>query len=195
MEKLKIPYVIVVEGKYDKIKLSNICEARIITTDGFGIFKKNEKLTLIRKLSEELPIIALTDSDGAGKLIRSHLSSAIPKEKIVQLYIPQIKGKERRKISPSAEGTLGVEGVDDKILYDLLLPYEDRERYKRYSENPITKADLYADGLMGRDDSAAKRDALCRLLGLPLGMTSNALFETLKLIKTYEEYKELVSKI
>ena len=195
MEKLKIPYVIVVEGKYDKIKLSNICEARIITTDGFGIFKKNEKLTLIRKLSEELPIIALTDSDGAGKLIRSHLSSAIPKEKIVQLYIPQIKGKERRKISPSAEGTLGVEGVDDKILYDLLLPYEDRERYKRYSENPITKADLYADGLMGRDDSAAKRDALCRLLGLPCGMTSNALIETLKLIKTYEEYKELVSKI
>ena len=195
MEKLKIPYVIVVEGKYDKIKLSNICEARIITTDGFGIFKKNEKLTLIRKLSEELPIIVMTDSDGAGKLIRSHLSSAIPKEKIVQLYIPQIKGKERRKISPSAEGTLGVEGVEDKILYDLLLPYEDRNRYKRYSENPITKAELYADGLMGRDDSAAKRDALCSLIGLPLGMTSNALFETLKLIKTYEEYKELVEKI
>ena len=195
MEKLKIPYVIVVEGKYDKIKLSNVCEARIITTDGFGIFKKNEKLTLIRKLSEELPIIVLTDSDGAGKLIRSHLSSAIPKEKIVQLYIPQIKGKERRKISPSAEGTLGVEGIEDKILYDLLLPYEDRNRYKRYSENPITKADLYADGLMGRDDSAAKRDALCALIGLPLGMTSNALFETLKLIKTYEEYKELVEKI
>ena len=195
MEKLKIPYVIVVEGKYDKIKLSNICEARIITTDGFGIFKKNEKLTLIRKLSEELPIIVMTDSDGAGKLIRSHLSSAIPKEKIVQLYIPQIKGKERRKISPSAEGTLGVEGVEDKILYDLLLPYEDRNRYKRYLENPITKADLYADGLMGRDDSAAKRDALCSLIGLPLGMTSNALFETLKLIKTYEEYKELVEKI
>ena len=195
MEKLKIPYAIVVEGKYDKIKLSNICEARIITTDGFGIFKKNEKLTLIRKLSEELPIIVLTDSDGAGRLIRSHLSSAIPKEKIVQLYIPQIKGKERRKISPSAEGTLGVEGVEDKILYDLLLPYEDRNRYKRYSENPITKADLYADGLMGRDDSAAKRDALCSLIGLPLGMTSNALFETLKLIKTYEEYKELVEKI
>ena len=195
MEKLKIPYAIVVEGKYDKIKLSNICEARIITTDGFGIFKKNEKLTLIRKLSEELPIIVLTDSDGAGRLIRSHLSSAIPKEKIVQLYIPQIKGKERRKISPSAEGTLGVEGIEDKILYDLLLPYEDRNRYKRYSENPITKAELYADGLMGRDDSAAKRDALCSLIGLPLGMTSNALFETLKLIKTYEEYKELVEKI
>ena len=195
MEKLKIPYVIVVEGKYDKIKLSNICEARILTTDGFGIFKKNEKLTLIRKLSEELPIIVLTDSDGAGKLIRSHLSSAIPKEKMVQLYIPQIKGKERRKEISSAEGTLGVEGMEDDLLYNILKPYEDRDRYKRYSENPITKADFYADGLMGRDDSAAKRDALCGLLGLPFGMTSNALFETLKLIKTYEEYKELVAKI
>ena len=195
MEKLKIPYVIVVEGKYDKIKLSNICDARILTTDGFEIFKKQEKLTLIRELSSELPIIVLTDSDGAGKLIRSHLSSAIPKEKIIQLYILQIKGKERRKTAPSAEGTLGVEGIEDKILYELLLPYEDKDRYKRYSENPITKADFYADGLMGRDDSKAKRDALCTLIGLPVGMTSNALYETLKLIRTYEEYKELVKKI
>ena len=154
MEKLKIPYVIVVEGRYDKIKLSNICDARIITTDGFGIFKKREKLTLIRELSKELPIIVLTDSDGAGKLIRSHLSSAIPKEKIIQLYIPQIKGKERRKTAPSAEGTLGVEGIEDKLLYELLSPYEDKERYKRYSENPITKADFYADGLTQISDRA-----------------------------------------
>ncbi len=195
MEKLKIPYTIIVEGKYDKIKLSNICNARILTTDGFGIFKKNEKLTLIRKLSSELPIIVLTDSDGAGKLIRSHLSSAIPKEKIIQLYIPQIKGKERRKTAPSAEGTLGVEGIEDKLLYDLLSPYEDKERYKRYSENPITKADFYADGLMGRDDSAKKRDALCSLLGLPLGMTSNALYETVKILCTYDEYKTIMEKI
>jgi ribonuclease M5 len=195
MEKLKIPYTIVVEGKYDRTRVLSVCEARVITTDGFGIFKKNEKLALIRRLAGELPVIILTDSDGAGKLIRSHLTSAIPQDRIIQLYIPQIKGKERRKISPSAEGTLGVEGIEDKILYDLLLPYEDRNRYKRYSENPITKADLYADGLMGRDESAAKRDALCALIGLPLGMTSNALFETLKLIKTYEEYKELVEKI
>lgn len=195
MEKLKIPYAIVVEGKYDKIKLSNICEARILTTDGFEIFKKNEKLTLIRKLTSELPIIVLTDSDGAGKLIRSHLSSAIPRDKIIQLYIPQIKGKERRKTTPSAEGTLGVEGIADATLYEILAPYEDKERYKRYSENPITKADFYADGLMGREDSKAKRDALCALVGLPLGMTSNALFETVKLLVTYEEYKELVAKI
>ena len=192
MEKLKIPYTIIVEGRYDKIKLANICEARIVTTDGFEIFKKKEKLALFKKLASELPVIVLTDSDGAGKLIRSHLSSAIPKERIIQLYIPQIKGKERRKTAPSAEGTLGVEGVDDAILYDILKPYEDVERYKRYSDNPITKADFYADGLMGREESAARRDALCLRLGLPKGMTSNALYETVKLLCSYEEYKELV---
>ena len=195
MEKLKIPYAIIVEGRYDKIKLSNICDARILTTDGFGIFKKQEKLSLIRELSKELPIIILTDSDGAGKLIRSHLSSAIPKERIIQLYIPQIEGKERRKDSPSAEGTLGVEGMEDGLLRDILSPYEDKERYRRYSENPITKADFYADGLMGGKESVAKRDALCVLIGLPKGMTSNALYETLKLTRTYDEYKDLVKKL
>ena len=97
MEKLKIPYTIVVEGKYDRTRILSVCDARVITTDGFGIFKKNEKLALIRRLALELPIIVLTDSDGAGKLIRSHLSSAIPAERIIQLYIPQIKGKEKRK--------------------------------------------------------------------------------------------------
>lgn len=195
MEKLKIPYAIVVEGKYDKIKLSNVCEARILTTDGFGIFKKDEKLALIRKLASELPVIVLTDSDGAGKLIRAHLSSAIPREKIIQLYIPQIAGKEKRKNAPSAEGTLGVEGIDDAVLYGILKPYEDAKRYKRYSENPITKADFYEDGLMGREDSSLKRDGLCSLLGLPRGMTSNALFETVKILLTYEEYKECVKKL
>ena len=195
MEKLKIDLPIIVEGKYDKIKLSSIVDGCIIATDGFGVFKNSERLALIRSLAGKSKIIVLTDSDGAGKVIRSHITSAIPRDRLIQLYIPQIKGKERRKTSPSAEGTLGVEGIEDKILYDLLLPYEDRNRYKRYSENPITKAELYADGLMGRDDSAAKRDALCSLIGLPIGMTSNALFETLKLIKTYEEYKELVEKI
>ena len=107
MEKLKIPYPIVVEGKYDRLRLLCVCDAQIITTDGFGIFKKHEKLALIRKLSSSTPIILLTDSDGAGKLIRSHLTSAIPKDRLIQLYIPKIEGKEKRKAEPSAEGTLG----------------------------------------------------------------------------------------
>ena len=194
MEKLRIPYTIIVEGKYDKIKLSNICEARIIATDGFGIFKKNEKLALIRKLSEKSPIIVLTDSDGAGKLIRSHLSSAVPKERLIQLYIPQIKGKEKRKSEASAEGTLGVEGIEDSILYDILKPYEDENAYTAFLENPLSKTDLYADGLMGKEDSARRRDEIALQLGLPKGMTSNALLATLKIICTYEEYLKLVER-
>ena len=195
MEKLKIPYTIIVEGRYDKIKLSSVCDARIVTTDGFGIFKKQEKLSLIRALAKDLPVIVLTDSDGAGKLIRSHITSALPREKIIQLYIPQIEGKERRKTAPSAEGTLGVEGMEVSLLRELLSPYENAEWHKRYSENPITKADLYADGLMGKNDSSARRDALCKLIGLPIGMTSNALLGTLKILCTYDEYKELIGKI
>lgn len=194
MEKLRIPYTIIVEGKYDKIKLSNICEARIIATDGFGIFKKNEKLALIRKLSEKSPIIVLTDSDGAGKLIRSHLSSAVPKERLIQLYIPQIKGKEKRKSEYSAEGTLGVEGIDDVLLYDILKPYENGNAYTAFLENPLSKADLYTDGLMGREDSAHRRDEIAQKLGLPKGMTSNALLATLKIICTYDEYLKLVER-
>lgn len=194
MDKLKIPYTIVVEGKYDRLKLINICDARIITTEGFGIFKKNEKLALIRKLAQRLPIIVLTDSDGAGKLIRSHLSSAIPKERIIQLYIPQIKGKEKRKIEFSAEGTLGVEGMENELLYNLLKPYENEELFMEALENPLSKADLYEDGLMGREDSAERRDRLAESVGLPRGMTSNALLAALKIVCTYEEYLEMVGR-
>ena len=117
---LDIPYPVIVEGKYDRLRLLSVCNAQIITTDGFGIFKKNEKLALIRRLSEKTPVILLTDSDGAGKIIRSHLTSAIPKERLIQLYIPKIEGKEKRKATPSAEGTLGVEGMERELLFSLL---------------------------------------------------------------------------
>ncbi|MBQ8140299.1 MAG: DUF4093 domain-containing protein [Clostridia bacterium] len=194
MDKLKIPYTIIVEGKYDRLKLLNICDARIITTDGFGIFKKSEKLALIRKLAEKLPIIVLTDSDGAGKLIRAHLTSAIPQDKIIQLYTPQIKGKEKRKSEYSAEGNLGVEGIDNQILYDILKPYEDEKAFVSALENPLSKADFYTDGLMGGERSAARRDEIAKALELPAGMTSNALLATLKLICTYDEYLSLVGR-
>ena len=194
MEKLKIPYTIIVEGKYDRLKLLNVCEARIITTEGFGIFKKNEKLSLIRKLAEAYPIIVLTDSDGAGKLIRSHLSSAISQDRIIQLYIPQIKGKEKRKSEPSAEGTLGVEGMERELLYEILKPYEDEKCFLRSLENPLSKTDFYEDGLMGSEGSAARRDEIARKFGLPSGMTSNALLAALKVIATYEEYLKAVGR-
>ena len=192
MEKLKIPYPIIVEGKYDRLRLLSVCDARILTTDGFGIFKKNEKLALFRALSRQTPVILLTDSDGAGKLIRSHLTSAIPKDRLIQLYIPRIKGKEKRKDAPSAEGTLGVEGMEKELLYDLLAPFENGERVARAAEHPLTKAELFADGLSGGEGSAEKRNGLARALGLPEGMSPNAFLEALRILISYEEYCRLV---
>jgi len=195
-EKLKIPYPIVVEGKYDKIRLSNIVEAHVVTTDGFGLFRKEEKRALLRRLAAASPLIALTDSDGGGKIIRSHLTGMIPKDRLIQLYIPQIKGKEKRKATPSAAGTLGVEGMDDALLYDLLKPYasDTTDPLARARENPLSKVDFFRDGLSGGANSAARRDALALSVGLPAGMTANALLEALRLLLTYEEYLTLVGR-
>ena len=194
MKKLNIAYPIIVEGKYDKQRILEVCDATVIATDGFGIFKKSEKLALLRTLSEKSPLIILTDSDGAGKVIRSHISSAVPKERLIQLYIPQIKGKETRKDSPSAEGTLGVEGLERTLLRELLMPFEDAEAQKRIDENPLSKIDLFEDGLSGGTDSSARRDELAARLGLPKGMSANALLAALKILLTYDEYLTLVGR-
>ncbi len=194
IRKLRIPYPIIVEGKYDRLRLLSVCEGQILTTDGFGIFKKKEKLSLFRELGKRTPIIILTDSDGAGKVIRSHLCSAIPKDRLIQLYIPKIKGKEKRKAEPSAEGTLGVEGMERQLLYELLLPFEDGEAALAARDNRPSKADLYADGLSGREDSRERRASLCRRLSLPEDMTANALLEALKILLTYEEYCHIVGR-
>lgn len=196
MSKLVIPYPVVVEGKYDKIRLSNIIDAQIIVTDGFGIFRKEEKRLLLRRLAAETPLIVLTDSDGGGKIIRSHLSGMLPRDRVIPLYIPQIQGKERRKTKASAAGTLGVEGMEDSLLYDLFLPYarEDRDPTKRAAENPLSKADLFEDGLTGGENSAARRNELAKKVGLPEGMSANALLEALRLLVSYEEYLELVGR-
>lgn len=192
MEKLNILYPIVVEGKYDRARLHSIVTAQIITTDGFGIFKKSEKLSLLRALSEKTKIIVLSDSDGAGKVIRSHISSAIPKDRLIQVYTPRVEGTEKRKSEPSKEGTLGVEGIDLKILYELLLPYSNGEAVARAEENPLTKADLYEAGLTGKPDSAERRNELAKKLGLPPNMTPNAFLAAIKLLVSYEEFFEIV---
>ena len=194
MDKLKINYPIIVEGKYDRLRVLSVADASVYTTDGFGIFKKNEKLALFRKLAEKSPIIILTDSDGAGKLIRSHIGSAIPKDRLIQIYIPQIEGVEKRKSEPSAEGYLGVEGIERETVYKLLSPYADEGAYLASLENPLSKTDLYVDGLTGGADSAARRDELAFKLGLPKGMTPNALLAALKIIVSYEEYLALVDR-
>ena len=194
-DKLHIPYPVVVEGKYDKIRLSNVIDAQIIVTDGFGVFRKEEKRLLLRRLAAASPLIVLTDSDGGGKIIRSHLSGMLPKDKIIPLYIPQIKGKERRKDKPSAAGTLGVEGMEDSLLFDLFAPYaKEGDPLTRAAENPLSKVDFFEDGLTGGANSTQKRDELAVKVGLPTGMSANALLEALKLLVTYEEYLTLVGR-
>ena len=193
-KKLNIPYPIIVEGKYDRLRVLCVCNATVLTTDGFGIFKKNEKLALFRTLGEKSPVIVLTDSDGAGKLIRSHICSAIPKDRLIQLYIPQIKGTEKRKSAPSAEGTLGVEGMETELLYRLLLPFENEEVSARLKENPLSKTDFYIDGLTGAQNSSDKRDSLAEAIGLPAGMTADALLAAIKILFSYDEYLTLVGR-
>ena len=193
-ERLKIPFPVIVEGKYDKLRLECVMEGQILTTDGFGVFNAREKTQLFRALAQKTPLILLTDSDGAGKLIRSHLTSCMPAGRLIQLYIPKIAGTERRKEHPSAEGTLGVEGMEQSLLYDLLAPYADEAAVLRAAENPLCKADLFEDGLTGCPDSAARRDVFAERLGLPAGMTPNAFLAALRVLLTYDDYLRMVGR-
>ncbi len=195
MEKKKINFPIIVEGKYDKIKIKSLFDACVITTEGFGVFKNSEKLALIRRLAKKSKIIVVTDSDGAGKLIRSHITSAIPKDKLIQLYTPQVKGKEKRKVEASKEGYLGVEGIDADLLKGLLSPFAEDAEGTATERTEIEKIDLYELGLTGGADSAARRDALAPELGLPKGMTPNALLAALNVLMSREELYELIKKI
>lgn len=189
---MTIKYPIIVEGKYDKIKLDSLVKARIITTDGFGIFNNKEKLFLIQGLAKKSKIILLTDSDGGGHLIRSHIKTAVPKERLINLYIPRIQGKEKRKVSASKEGVLGVEGIDKDKLLEILAPFSTDATEPL--ENELTKANFYALGLSGRDNSASLRDALCKRLGLPK-MSPNALLQALNILYTKEELESLIKEI
>lgn len=184
---LEISRPIIVEGKYDKIKLSRIVKAHIVTTDGFGIFSKAEKTALIRRLAEDNGVIVLTDSDGAGLVIRNYIKNILPANKIVHIYTPQIKGKEKRKTEPSKAGFLGVEGMDIAWLEEALAPFADGGAKPRMN---LTKADLYALGLSGREDSASRRKALAHALNLPDNLSANALLEAINLLVTEEEFEK-----
>lgn len=196
-EKLKIPYPIIVEGKYDRLKILSIADALVITTDGFSIFKAEEKKAFLRVLSRSTPLIVLTDSDGGGKVIRSHISSVVPRDRLIQLYVPRIEGKESRKNEASKEGILGVEGMESELIYELLLPFSDNvcneAAYKR-ADNPLSKTDFYIDGLTGSRNSSLLRDETAKKFGLPSGMTPNALLEALRVISTYDEYLRAVGR-
>lgn len=189
---MNIKYPIIVEGKYDKIKLDSILNAKIITTDGFGIFNNKEKMNLIRQLAAKGKIILLTDSDGGGHLIRSHVKTALPADKIINLYIPRVEGKEKRKDVPSKEGTLGVEGIDADKLREILKPYSDEGTQRGLGE--ITKADFYALGLSGKDDSKSRREAILKSLNLPTNMSPNAMLQAMNMLFTKEELEILAAQ-
>lgn len=197
-DRIKISLPIIVEGKYDKSTLLSIFDTTVVTLGGFGIFNSKEKQALIKKLAVG-GIIVLTDSDGAGKQIRSFLNGIVPKDKIYNLYIPKIEGKERRKSSPSKEGYLGVEGMSREELVRILSPFilnnrDDGESLVKTREN-ITKVDFYRDKLTGFENSSIRRDELAKLFDLPSGMTPNALLDALNIIVTREEYAEAVKKL
>lgn len=191
---IKIDKVIVVEGKYDKIKLSEIVDATIITTDGFGIFKNKQKQKLIRKLADEKGILILTDSDSAGFVIRSFLKGIVDNSKISHAYIPDLYGKERRKNAPSAEGKLGVEGVSADTLRKCL-ENEGIEYKNTDKSQTITKTDLYTDGLFGKNNSKKKRAMLQKKLELPENMTANLLLDMLNILLNKQEYERIIKEI
>lgn len=195
--KKRIALPIVVEGKYDKNTLSQIFDCTVLTTGGFGIFNSKEKQALLRRICKDGAIL-LTDSDGGGKQIRSFLNSILPKEKIHNVYIPKIEGKERRKSAPSASGTLGVEGMSREILERLLSPFmsdSDGEEIREKCTRMITKVDFFEDKLTGFPNSSERRRALCRAAELPDDMTTNALLEAVNMLYGYDGYKELVGRI
>lgn len=190
---IKIKEAVIVEGKYDKMQLSKVCDALIITTDGFRIFKDKDKREFLKALAQRQGLIILTDSDRAGFVIRSHLKSFIPQEFIKNIYIPDIKGKEKRKDKPSKEGLLGVEGIDEETLTELLK--ESEAKCIEPKGPPITKADLYALGLSGQEGSSQLRQALIKELSLPSRLSANSLLEILNSAYTREEFFEFCETI
>ena len=192
-EKIKISLPIIVEGKYDKIKLDSIFDATVIITGGFAVFNNKDKQMLIRRLGEG-GVIVLTDSDGGGKQIRAFLKGALPKEKIHNLYIPKIEGKERRKNHASKAGLLGVEGMEKDELIRILSPFAS-DAIPEKDGKMITKVDFYQDKLTGFENSSDRRAKLCTLADLPEDLTPNALLEAMNLLYGYDGYRELIGKL
>ena len=190
---VKIKEAIVVEGRYDKNTLSQIVDAPILETAGFGIFKDKQQMSLLRRVAETRGLIVFTDSDGAGFVIRNHIKSAIPAKFLKHAYIPDILGKERRKAAPGKEGKLGVEGMKPEIIIEALRRAGATiEGETSVSGSQITKQDLMELGLSGGADASAKRLALLKKLDLPEHMSANAMLQALNLLLTTEELYELV---
>ena len=184
---------VIVEGRYDKIKLSGLLSTPVIETGGFRVFSDREKQALIRQIAASRGILVLTDSDGAGFVIRNFLKGCVPREQIKHCYIPQIAGKEKRKPHHSKEGLLGVEGVTDEVILRAIRQsgatiLGEAEK----PQNQITKADLYALGLSGGENAAQNRQRLLKKLGLPTYLSANAMLAALNCLYSLDELAELV---
>lgn len=194
---VKIKEAIVVEGRYDKNTLSQVVEAPILQTDGFGIMNNKEQLALLRHVAQKRGLIVFTDSDGAGFVIRNFLKSAIPPHQLKHAYIPDISGKERRKAAPGKEGKLGVEGMTPEVILNCLkragATFEGEHTSRQKGE--LTKLDLFYMGLSGGPDSKAKRLALLKMLELPEYMSANAMLQALNLLYTRDEIYRLVDTL
>ena len=188
MDKIKVQEVIIVEGKYDLNALKQIIDGVILTTDGFGIFHNQDKLNLIRRMAESRGVVILTDSDGAGFVIRNYLKGALPKERIKQAYVPDIAGKERRKRTASKEGKLGVEGMRPEVIRQALVKAGATiDGSAQISDGEITKADLFSWGLSGTPNSAENRKRLMQELELPEKLSPNALLDVLNVLMTKDQ--------
>ncbi len=193
---IKIKEAVIVEGKYDKIKLSAIIDTVIIETDGFAVFKDKEKQKLIRFLAEKRGIIIMTDSDSAGFKIRNFINGITKSENIKNVYIPDIYGKEKRKTEASKEGKLGVEGMKPDVILSALqksgVLYDENEKTER---REITYTDFFEDGISGGENSSEIRKALAKQLDLPERISSSSLLKIINVYMTYDEYKEAVKTV
>lgn len=194
---LKIKEAIIVEGRYDKIKLKNLVDTAIIETNGFRVFSDKEKQSLIRRIADTRGILVFTDSDSAGFVIRNFLRGTVDKSKIKHCYIPQINGKEKRKAHTSKEGFLGVEGVSDEVIIEAIrrsgatIIGEEQEN----AREEVTKADLYRLGLSGRENSEKLRKALLKYLGMPSYLTANAMLSAINCLYSLEELRKIVDEL
>lgn len=195
MSMLHIEQAVIVEGKYDKIKLSSILDAVIITTNGFSVMKNKEKLEIIRFYAQNKGIIILTDSDSAGFKIRNYLKGAIKNGKIINVYVPDIFGKEKRKAAPSKEGKLGVEGIDKEIILDAFKKARVISYDKDADNDPITRIDLYECGLSGGENSSEKRKVLLQQLGMPQLLTTTGMLEILNTMMSRSEFYDFIDKL
>ena len=192
---LKVREAVIVEGKYDKIKLSSVIDGVIIPTGGFGVFKNRETLEIIRYFAKKTGIIILTDSDAAGFKIRSYLKGAIHEGKIINVYVPDIFGKERRKEAPSKEGKLGVEGIDGEIILEAFRKAGITADQTDKQSDPITRLDLYEMGLCGGENASEMRRKLLSELDLPERLTVTGMVDILNTFMTRQELYDTVKKI